>query len=377
MKKRNWIFLVGALGIAAVAAFATRSSWMGNNASAQGPQRPRTISVELAKAERKPVPVDVDAIGMVTPISSVALKSRLETTIVAVHFEDGAKVNEGDLLFTLDARQIDAQIEQAEGTLAKDQAQLEGALRDLRRYTDLVAKGATTQVNLDNAKTQSDTLSATIKADQAVLDNYKVQKSYTLIRAPFAGRISAANVKVGNFVRPADTQPLAVINQMAPVYVTFAVPQRVLVDLRESMTKSNGSKVTATIPGRQSSEAGKVAMVENTVDATTGMITVRGVMDNGNETLWPGTLVATRLTIRTEDAVVVPTVAVQRSQSGNFVFVVKDGAAKVTPVKVDRTVQGYSVISEGLSGDESVVTDGQLLLSEGTRVEPRAKKAGA
>lgn len=376
MKKRNWILLIGALGIVAAAAFVTRSSWMGSNPSAQGPQRPRTVSVELAKAERKSVPVDVDAIGTVTPISSVALKSRLETTIVAVHFEDGAKVNEGDLLFTLDARQIDAQIEQAEGTLAKDQAQLEGALRDLRRYTDLVGKGATTQVNVDNAKTQSDTLNATIKADQALLENFKVQKSYTLIRAPFAGRISVANVKVGNFVRPADTQPLAVINQMAPVYVTFPVPQRVLVDLREAMAK-DGAKVSATIPGRQSSETGKVAMVENTVDATTGMITVRGVMDNKNETLWPGTLVATKLTIRTEDAVVVPTVAVQRSQSGNFVFVVKDGAAKVTPVKVDRTFQGYSVISEGLSGDENVVTDGQLLLSDGTRVEARAKKAGA
>ena len=349
---------------------------MGGNASAQGPQRPRIIAVEIAKAERKPVPVDVDAIGMVTPISSVALKSRLETTIVAVHFADGAKVNEGDLLFTLDSRQIDAQIEQAEGTLAKDQAQLEGAQRDLRRFTDLVAKGATTQVNVDNAKTQSDILNATIKADQAVLDNLKVQKSYTLIRSPFNGRISAANVKIGNFVRPADTQALAIINQMAPVYVSFAVPQRVLVDLREAMAK-NGSKVMATIPGRQSSEEGKVAMVENTVDATTGMITVRGIMDNDNETLWPGTLVATKLTIRTEDAVVVPTVAVQRSQSGNFVFVVKDGAVKVQPVKIERTFQGSSVISEGLSGDESVVTDGQLLLSEGTRVEPRAKKAGA
>jgi membrane fusion protein, multidrug efflux system len=377
MKKRNWIIIAGALGIVAAGAFFSRSYWMGGNASAQAPQRPRTIAVELAKAERRAVPVDVDAIGTVTPIASVALKSRLETTIVAVHFEDGAKVNEGDLLFTLDARQIDAQIEQAEGTLAKDQAQLEAAQRDMRRYTDLVAKGATTQVNLDNAKTQSDTLIATIKADQAVLENYKVQKSYTLIKAPFSGRISAANVKVGNFVRPADLQPLAVINQMAPVYVTFPVPQRVLVDLRESMAKSSGSKVAATIPGRQNSEEGNVAMVENTVDATTGMITVRGVMDNKNEMLWPGTLVATKLTIRTEDAVVVPTVAVQRSQNGNFVFVVKDGAAKVTPVKVDRTFQGYSVISEGLSGGETVVTDGQLLLSDGTRVEPRAKKAGA
>ena len=126
---------------------------MGGSSNAQGPQRPRMVSVELAKAERKSMPVDVDAIGMVTPISSVALKSRLETTIVAVHFEDGAKVNEGDLLFTLDSRQIDAQIEQAEGVLAKDQAQLEGAQRDLRRYNDLVGKGATTQVNVDNART--------------------------------------------------------------------------------------------------------------------------------------------------------------------------------------------------------------------------------
>ena len=237
MKKRSLILFAGVVGIAAVAAYATRSSWMGGGASAQGPQRPRMVSVELAKAERKSVPVDVDAIGTVTPISSVALKSRVETTIVSVHFEDGAKVAEGDLLFTLDSRQIDAQIEQAEGMLAKDQAQLEGAQRDLRRYNDLVGKGATTQVNVDNAKTQSDILIGTIKADQSALDNLKVQKSYTLIRAPFAGRISAANVKVGNFVRPADTAPLAVINQMAPVYVTFAVPQRVLVDLREAMAE--------------------------------------------------------------------------------------------------------------------------------------------
>ncbi len=376
MKKRNLIILAAGLGLVALAAFITRSSWTGSGASAQGPQRPRAVSVELAKAERKLVPVDVDSIGTVTPISSVALKSRVETTIVSVHFDDGAKVNEGDLLFTLDARQIDAQIEQAEGTLAKDQAQLEGAQRDLRRYNDLVAKGATTQVNVDNAKTQSEILIGTIKADQSALDNLKVQKSYTIIRAPFSGRISAANVKVGNFVRPADTSPLAVINQMAPVYVTFAIPQRVLVDLRDAMATGD-SKVIATIPGHQRSETGRVAMVENSVDATTGMVTVRGVMGNENETLWPGTLVATKLIIRTENSVVVPTVAVQRSQSGNFVFVVKEGVAKVQPVKVERTFQGISVIAEGLSGDEDVVVDGQLLLSNGSRVEPRARKAGA
>src|SRR4051812_3443532 len=376
MRRRIWIFFAGALAIAALAAFVTRSSWTGGGASAQGPQRARVVSVELAKAERKLVPIDVDAIGTVTPISSVALKSRVETTIMSVHFEDGARVNQGDLLFTLDARQIDAQIEQAEGMLARDQAQLEGAQRDVRRYSDLIGKGATTQVNVDNAKTQADILTGTIKADQSALDNLKVQKSFTTIRAPFSGRISAANVKIGNFVRPADTAPLATINQMAPVYVTFAIPQRVLVDLREAMA-SGSSKVTATIPGHRRSEDGKVAMVENTVDATTGMVTVRGIMSNDNETLWPGTLVVTKLVIRTENSVVVPTVAVQRSQSGNYVFVVRDGAAKVQPVKVERTFQGTSVITEGLSGGEDVVVDGQLLLSDGTRVEARNRKAGA
>lgn len=376
MKKRILILFIGVVGIAAIAAFATRSSWMGGGASAQGPQRARVVSVELAKAERKSVPVDVDSIGTVTPISSVALKSRVETTIVSVHFEDGAKVNEGDLLFTLDARQIDAQIEQAVGTLAKDQAQLEGAQRDLKRYGELIGKGATTQVSLDNAKTAADILIGTIKADQSALDNLKVQKSFTLIRAPFSGRISAANVKVGNFVRPADLAPLAVINQMAPVYVTFPIPQRALVELRDGMA-TGGSKVIATIPGHKRSEDGKVAMVENSVDATTGMVTVRGLMDNENESLWPGTLVNTKLIIRVEEGITVPSAAVQRSQSGNYVFVMKDGKAHRMDVTVSRTFQGSSMIASGLSGGEDVIVDGQLLLSEGTLVAARGAKAGA
>jgi RND family efflux transporter MFP subunit len=372
---KRGLLILGLL-VAAAGAYATRAAWLKGDSPAKGPQRPRTVSVELARAEKKRVPVDVDAIGTVTPVSSVALKSRLETTIVEVHFKDGARVNEGDLLFTLDSRQIDAQIAQAEGALARDQAQLAAAQRDLARYTELVAKGATTQVNLDNAKTATDTALATIKADQGLLDNLKVQKSYTLIRAPIGGRISAASVKVGNFVRPADTAPLATINQMAPVYVTFAIPQRVLSDLREAM-KTGQSTVAASIPGDERSETGTVAMIENTVDPTTGMVTVRGLMDNRSELLWPGILVSTRLTVRTEDAVVVPSVGVQRSQTGSFVFVIRDGKAQVQPVTISRTFQGNSVIDSGLQGGEDIVVDGQLLLSNGTPVEPRARKAGA
>lgn len=374
MNRRRSIVLVIVVA-AAVAAYATRGAWLGGEKT-QPQARARIVAVELARAERKPVPVDVDAIGMVTPISSVALKSRLETTITSVHFEDGARVAEGDLLFTLDSRQIDAQIEQAEGTLARDQAQLAGAERDVRRFADLIGKGATTQVSLDNARTQSDILAGTIKADQSALDNLRVQKSFTAIKAPFAGRISAANVKVGNFVRPADTSPLATINQMAPVYVSFTVPQRVLADLRDAMAAGT-TKVIATIPSSERSETGKVAMVENTVDSTTGMVTVRGIMNNASEVLWPGILVQTKLIIRVEQGVVVPTVAVQRSQTGNFVFVVKNGTAQIQPVEVDRTFQGQSVITSGLSGNEDVVVDGQLLLTQGTQVEARTRKAGA
>jgi RND family efflux transporter MFP subunit len=369
---------VGALVLCAVAvaAYFTRSYWLPGSGGAPEAARARSISVLTAPAERKPVPVDVDAIGTVATIQSVAIKSRIETMIDSVNFEDGAKVNAGDILFNLDSRQIDAQISQAEGVVTKDQAQVAGAERDLTRYTDLIGKGATPQTNVDNAKTSVDTAHGTLLADQAMLENLRVQKSYTVIRAPIAGRISAAAVKVGNFVRPSDNGPIATINQMAPVYVVFAVPQRYLAELRDGMAAGT-TKVIATMPGDKKSETGKVAMIENTVDATTGMVTVRGIMDNTSETLWPGTIVSTKLIMRDENAVTVPSVAVQRSQGGDFVYVVKDGKAVVTPISVGRTSQGRSVIASGLSGGETVVIDGQLLLSNGTPVEVRARKAGA
>ncbi|ETR75260.1 hemolysin D [Afipia sp. P52-10] len=378
MRKRNLFIALGLVAVAGTVAFSTRSSWMdtGGAAKAQGPGRVRAISIQAAIAERKQVPVEVDAIGTVTPIASVALKSRIETTITEVHFQDGARVKAGDILFTLDARQIDAQIAQAEGTLARDRSQLAGAERDFRRYSDLIAKGATTQVNVDNAQTQMDILRGTVRADESVLENLKVQKSYATIRAPISGRISAANVKVGNFVRPADVAPLATINQIAPIYVALTVPQRVLPDLHESL-KAGTAIAIASLPGDKATETGKVAMIENTVDINTGMVTLRAVMDNDKETLWPGTLVSTKLVVRNEEAVVVPSVAVQRSQAGNFVFLVKDGKAQVQPVTVARTFQGSSVISSGLSGGENVVTDGQMLLSNGTPVDIRDRKTGA
>jgi RND family efflux transporter MFP subunit len=245
----------------------------------------------------------------------------------------------------------------------------------VRRYTDLVAKGATPVTNLDNAKTQSDVFRAAIKSDEGLLDNLKVQRSYCTITAPIAGRISAASVKIGNFVRPADTAPMATINQLAPVYVSFTVPQKNLPDIRQAIAAETAT-VEANIPGEDKRASGQVSMIENTVDSSTGMATLRATMPNRDELLWPGTLVTTELTLRVEDAVVVPSTAVQVSQNGNFVFVVVDSTAKVRPVTVERRVGNETVIASGLDGTETVVTDGQLLLSDGTRVSPREPKAG-
>jgi multidrug efflux system membrane fusion protein len=376
MAKRKW--LVGAAVLAlVVVAFLARGLWTSGktDARAQGAGE-RVVTVETATAARKKVPVLLTALGTVTPIASVAIKPRIDTAIMAVHFRDGERVEKGQLLFTLDCRQIEAQISQTEGAVARDRAQLAGAERDVTRYTDLVSKNATPVTNLDNAKTQADVFRAAITSDQGVLDNLKVQQGFCKISAPIPGRISAAAVKVGNIVRQADLAPMATINQTAPVYVSFSTPQRNLDDIRQALAAESAT-VDVSIPGGAAkSAAGQVTMVENTVDPTTGMIMVRATMPNANELLWPGALVNTVVTLREQDDVVVPTAAVQVSQTGTFVFVVKDNKAVVTPVKVARTLGRETALESGLNGNEVVVTDGQLQLTNGRTVRIRPK-AGA
>jgi len=378
VNRRRTLAVLAVVAVAGAAAatwkWNLQGFWSPQGAVAQAPAQPRAVVIEVGQAEKKVVPYQVDALGTVTPMASVALKSRLDNEITAVQFSDGARVKKGDVLLQLDTRVIEAQIRQAEGQLARDKAQLEGAQRDVRRYTDLVAKGATPVTNLDNAKTQSDTFLAAIQADQAVLDNWRVQLSYCTITAAITGRISAASVKVGNFVRSADTTPIATLNQISPIYVSFAVPQRYLPDLRKAITVES-AMIEAEVPGSDKRAPGAVTMIENAVDATTGMATVRATMPNEDELLWPGTLVNISVTLRQEESIVVPTAAVQVSQQGSFVFVVQDGVAKVQPIKVTRVVGSQSIIESGLSGGETVVTNGHLQLTNGARVTIR--KAGA
>ncbi len=274
-----------------------RYGWTPFGAVAQAPQTraaPRPVAVEVATAEKRITPVRIEALGTVMPIASVALKSRIDSEITGIHFADGARVKQGDLLITLDSRSIEAQILQAEGNIARDRAQLEGAERDLKRYTELVAKSATPVTNLDNAKTQAAVYAAAMKANEAMLKNLQVQLSYSRITAPISGRISAASVKVGNIVRAADLLPIATIIQIAPIYVSFPMPQVSLPGLRVAIAEGEPS-VEAVIPGEPKRAVGRIAMIENSVDAATGMVNVRAAMPNENELLWPGTLVQTYL----------------------------------------------------------------------------------
>ena len=377
MKRRTWLVGVAAVLALAGAVVFWRVPWSQQGAVAQAPGAARAFPVEVAQAVNKDMPVRIEALGTVSPIASVAIKARLESVITGVHFADGAHVKRGDLLFTLDDRQIQAEIKRVEAVIAGAEAQLEQALRDVQRYSELVARNATTLVTLNNAQTQVNISRATAESNKATLENLRVQLGYCRITAPISGRVSAAAVKVGNLVRPADVAALATINQIAPIYVSFPVPQRNLPDVRQAIAGEN-SPVEAFAPGESQPATGQATMIENTVDVQTGMGTVRATMDNKNEVLWPGTLVNVQLTVRTEKgAVVIPTAALQVGQAGSFVFVVKDGVARVRPVKASRTVGSEVVIAEGLQGGETVVTDGQLLLSEGARVAPRAPRAGS
>jgi membrane fusion protein, multidrug efflux system len=373
------ILLIGvAVALALAGGFAvTRGVWTPQDAVAQSKGKGKSaVAVDVAQAVKKKAPVRVDLLGNVTPIAAVAVKPRIDSEIIEVHFGDGAIVRRGDMLFTLDHRAIDAQIRQTQGILDGAKAQLEQATRDVERYEALVAKNATTMVTLHNAKTQVNIFTAAVESNSVQLELLRVQRDYTFIRAPITGRVSMANVKVGNYARQADPIPLATIMQVAPVYVTFALPQRNLAELRQAIFNETAT-IQAVIPGDGRQATGQVTMIENMVDATTGTVPVRATMPNADELLWPGTLVQVRLIFREEEAVAVPSTAIQVAQAGPFVFVVKNGVATVQPVKVARVLETETVIESGLEGGEVVVVEGQLRLTNGSRVTPRETGTGS
>jgi RND family efflux transporter MFP subunit len=362
------------VGLAVLLAIGALGWWFLSGTTKPAPP-PRRVAIAVAQAQVKDMPFRVEAPGAVQPVISVQIRTRVDSMVEKVLFKDGASVKEGDLLFKLDSRAIDASVEQAEATLKRDQASHTKAQRDVERFSGLVAKGTTAKVTLEDAQTNADMLAATVKQDQANLDNLRAQRTYYDIYAPVTGRIGISSVRPGNVVKT-DTAstPLATVNQMTPIYVTFGLPERYIPDLRAAGTNA---VVEASLQNGTVVQGGHVAFIENSVDAQTGTILVRALFDNQDEKLWPGTLASVRVTLRTDkNAVTVPNEAVQNGQRGSFVFVVENGAAKVREVTVARTAEGESIIAKGLSGNETVVTDGQLSLRDGTLVDIK-RKAGS
>lgn len=337
---------------------------------AGGPARPAppAVPVVLARAERRSLPVTVDAIGTVQSMASIAIKPRVDSQIESIIVQEGALVRAGDLLVKLDDRSLKAQLAQADAIVMRDQAQLEQARRDLARYEELLAKRIGTEVQRDTAATLVKVQQAQLAADRANRDNLAALLTYTEIRSPISGRIGSIALKIGTAVRIADTQAIATVNQVDPIFVSFAIPQSLFGDLRAAMAKGRVGIVARvgefTVPGF-------VSFVENTVDLATGTVLAKAEMANADERLWPGAFVAVQATLGVEaQAIAIPSAAVQIGQQGAYVFVVGgDRRAKLTPVTVARTTASSTVISRGLAGDEQVVIDGQLRLVDGALVQ--------
>jgi multidrug efflux system membrane fusion protein len=338
-------------------------------ASNQPPSAAEAVPVLTSVSEKRAAPITAEAVGRAESMASITVRTRVDGQIAKVFFRDGQAVREGDVLYELDARQVDAQIRQAEAVVAKDQSQIVQTKRDFARNETLAKMNAGSILNLQNAQTAEALAEASLLADQAALDNLRVQRSYYTITSPVAGRVGIGLQREGSAIRTGDTSgTLVTVNQIRPIYVNFSLPQNLFSSL-QSTNGRGGAPVVATVQGSDVSAEGKVAAIDNSVDSTSGNIGVRAMFDNADEGLWPGLLCNVTVTLgRDEETVIVPRNAVQSSQDGNIVFIIEHGVARVKPVTVDRFEGATAVISTGLRGGETVVTDGQLRLTDGTPV---------
>jgi len=330
--------------------------------------------VTVAAAQQKDVPLELAAVGRVEAIQTVGVKALVGGEVTRVYFKEGQPVRKGDVLFTIDPRPFEIGLKQAESQRERDQAQLRNAETDLARYTDLVRKDYVTKEQYDALAANRDVLVATVKADEAGVANARLNLDYATVRSPIDGRTGALFIDAGNIIKANDTNPAVVIDQMSPIYVTFAVPEQNLERVRSF--QADAPLATEAVPETPSAApvSGVLTFIDNAVDQTTGTITLKATFENRDLVLWPGQFLNVRLTLTTEKGVVVvPSQAVQSGQTGEYVYVVKeDMTAEMRPVKVDRVYGEESVIASGLKPGERVVTDGQLRLRPGAKVEIKA-----
>jgi len=364
------------------------------------------VPVEMAPVTQQDVPIQLKSIGNVEAVTTIAVRSQVEGTLLRVGFVPGQEVKKGDLLFTIDPRPLQAQLSQAEANLlkamaavrqgndivARDEATLANDRITVNRDLKLVESGVIPREQYDNdlAKQRADeatvradqsavaNLQAAQKAEQANVENARVQLSYTTIRAPIAGKTGNLAVTQGNLVRANDTTAMVTITTSSPIYVTFSVPERDLVRIRQA-TGKEGLEVQGEIPGDEATPVkGRLSLVDNTVDPATGTVRLKATFINDDRRLYPGQFVNVVLTLGiANQATVVPSQAIQVGQDKSFVYVVKaDNTVEMRTVTTGPTIESMTVIENGLKPSEQVVTDGQLRLVPGAKVQAKGKGQG-
>ncbi len=333
------------------------------------------VPVLVAKVEEKTVPVELKAIGNAEAYASVAIKARIGGQLVKVNFKEGQDVQQGDLLFVIDPRPYEGALRQAEANLARDRALANKAEADARRYAELIRKEFVSQQEYDQARATAESLAATVKADEVAVGNAKLQLSYCYIHAPISSRTGNLKADLGNLIKADADTSMVILNQIQPIYVSFSVPEQYLPVIKKYMAQ--GPVKVEAVLGRDEKhpEEGVLTFINNTVDPATGTILLKATFPNQGKRLWPGLFVNVVVELTNQpSALVVPSQAIQTGQEGQFVFVVTaDLQAETRPVKVERSLNGEVIVQEGLKPGETVVTEGQLRLVPGAKVEIKSQ----
>jgi multidrug efflux system membrane fusion protein len=373
---RACVFGAGVIALSLSSACSKRPA-----ATTNGAGRGAPVPVNIGEILQKDMPIDLRAIGNVEPIATVGIKAQVSGELIEMNFQEGQEVKKGDLLFTIQPKLYATQLAQAEANLARDRVQAANAQRDADRSAELAKKGAVSKEQLDQTLAVAEAAAATVKADEALVEIARVQLGYTTVESPIDGRTGATSVKVGNLIKAAADDAMVTINQLAPIYVTFAVPEQHLADIRREMAKRKLAVAANDPKDSQRLADGELTFVSNTVDAATGTIMLKATFPNDDRALWPGAYVHVVLHLSMEPAVLVaPASAISIGQNGEQIFVVKDdGTAELRSVTVERNVGEEAVIQGAFRAGERVVINGQSRLTPGAKVEikpplPRAEE---
>jgi multidrug efflux system membrane fusion protein len=341
-----------------------------SQAQPQAAGGPAAVPVAVGAVVQKSMPLDANVVGTVEAYSTVSVRAQVTGELTDVNFKQGDDVTAGQDLFALDRRPLEGALLQAQATLERDMAEAANAKAIVQRFEQLVDRGIVAREQRDNARTSVARLDATLASDRAAVENAKVQLQYATIRAPISGRTGALMVNAGNLVRANDQTPLVTINQISPIYVSFALPEPLLPELRRYMARGTLHVEARPSSGDDHVAIGSVTFIDNSVDLSTGTIKVKGTFPNDDRQLWPGQFVNVVVRLTTEAAaIVVPTAAVQTGPEGSYVYRVKaDQTVELRPITVARSAGNETVIREGVAVGDTVVTDGHLRLVPGSKI---------